>query len=199
MKLNSFDLGNSRLLVVDPVSGAFKAHLMACSGREIVLSTGVSKVKKYWVKLTIKANINDKHNNKDGVMWLRASKWTSGGTTVVPIHRWESRPYAFSIDTTCIQQSIMSGTEYMSKTSHWNVVGNLMKPLVILVINHCVVHRVSRDLLGKQAQWDQRWDVTWLNLSELFVTSSHSVVYRVFLNVVAGRDGVAWASRTVWS
>lgn len=41
--------------------------------------------------------------------------------------------------------------------------------------------------------------MTWSNLSELFVTFSNSVVYRVFLNVVVGRDGVAWASRTFWS
>lgn len=47
LKLNSFDLGSSRQLVVYQVTGAFKAHLLACSGREVVLSTGVSKVKKY--------------------------------------------------------------------------------------------------------------------------------------------------------
>lgn len=123
LKLNSFDLGSSRQLVVYQVTGAFKAHLLACSGREVVLSTGVSKVKKYsTLRPTLMTSWKCAQNNGKANIIIKTvwCGWERVSGRRVEPHLYQyaagSHGHMLSVETPmCIQQSVMSGTEQTFK------------------------------------------------------------------------------------
>lgn len=123
LKLNSFDLGSSRQLVVYQVTGAFKAHLLACSGQEVVLSTGVSKVNKYsTLRPTLMTSWKCAQNNGKANIIIKTvwCGWERVSGRRVEPHLYQyaagSHGHMLSVETPmCIQQSVMSGTEQTFK------------------------------------------------------------------------------------